>query len=642
MRGIGYVFAADDPYTFIDLDHCYEDLSGYLDGVSVGKGEKLAAQRIVDDLDSWTETSAGREGVHIVVRSSLDGLTGHKKHDVELYDRDRFMAITGDVIRQRPIREAQGAVTTLHRSVFGERDDAELPALKPPRTWTPEELACEVADIPNRAAEDSDFLKLWNGDMTEYDNDHSSADLALCGQLAYYCRRDPVLIEAAFSASALGRRDKWTKRKDYRERTIAKALADGGPTWISEAEVCAMFDDHTAEPAKPSLLLLGPHGSRFNLDDFIARPPEPKIIVDQYMLEDAGGLVAPGGTGKTTLALFEAVHIALGRSLYGRWVIKPGAALIVSAEDDRATILYRLHHICQQMDLSPEEYQRVAASVYVEDLSAINARLLTMRDGVLRPTALLQELIDLYHPAGLSYVHLDPVSLIGPGEESGNDGMAELMRTARRLSRELGAGVRLVHHVAKAVGREGILDQYAGRGGGAFADNARFIHQLVTVNDPEFTLHGRKYEVGIPETDIAEGNVLALMTHKLSYQQREPHPVFLKRDGFVFQHRHGVVASADAHMTLDARMERARGVVKYVLRRRGEGMALSRRDLDAADHLKALSMKREDVRSAVNLAIDTGLLEEAELPATDGRRGAPKTELRAGSGLLNPSPEGAK
>lgn len=628
LQGIGYVFSAQDPYTFIDLDHCYEELSGSLDGVSVGKDEKLAAQRIVDDLDSWTEMSAGRNGVHIIVRGSLDGLAGHKKHDVELYDRDRFMAITGDVVRQRSIRDAQDAVTTLHRSVFGDSNDVELPALTPTRDWTPDELAREVADIPNRAVADAEFLKLWRGDMSDYDNDHSSADLALCGQLAYYCRRDPVLIDHAFRASALMRK-KW-ERKDYRERTIAKALADDGPTWMSEAEVRALFD---ATPDKPGLLL-GPSGSRFAADAFIERPPEPKIIVDGYMLEDAGGLVAPGGTGKTTLALFEAVHIALGRDLYGREVVKPGAVLVVSAEDDRATILYRLHHICSQMQLSAEDYQRVASSIYVEDLSTTNARLLTMRDGVLRPTALLQELIALYHPAGLSYVHLDPVSLIGPGEESGNDGMAELLRTSRRLSRELGAGVRLVHHVAKAVSREKTLDQYAGRGGSAFADNARFIHQLVTVDGPDFALNGRKYRVGSPESDIAEGNVLALMTHKLSYQRREPHPVFLRRQGFVFEHRHGVVAAADAHMKLDARLDRARKLTNYVLRRKEEGLRLSARDLKVGpDHSRALGMTREDVRSAVDFALERGLLEEGESTAT-GRSGPPKKYLVAGSGLL--------
>lgn len=54
------------------------------------------------------------------------------------------------------------------------------------------------------------------------------------------------------------------------------------------------------------------------------------------------GFVAPGGTGKTTLILYEAICIALGLPLYGLEVKKPGPVLILTAEDSREMLLYRL------------------------------------------------------------------------------------------------------------------------------------------------------------------------------------------------------------------------------------------------------------------------------------------------------------
>src|SRR6267154_3963786 len=68
------------------------------------------------------------------------------------------------------------------------------------------------------------FKGLWTGDLTEYEGDQSRADLALIGMLAKNFSRDPNILESAFSASKLGQRDKWTKRLDYRKRTIDAAL----------------------------------------------------------------------------------------------------------------------------------------------------------------------------------------------------------------------------------------------------------------------------------------------------------------------------------------------------------------------------------------------------------------------------------
>ena len=72
--------------------------------------------------------------------------------------------------------------------------------------------------------------KLWMGDISEYGDDQSRADLGLLDMLALLFNRDPEKIEWAFSASKLGQRDKWTDREDYRKRTIAKAVTSSGGT----------------------------------------------------------------------------------------------------------------------------------------------------------------------------------------------------------------------------------------------------------------------------------------------------------------------------------------------------------------------------------------------------------------------------
>jgi RecA-family ATPase len=76
----------------------------------------------------------------------------------------------------------------------------------------------------------------------------------------------------------------------------------------------------------------------------------PDCIVEGYLYADVAVKVAPGSTGKTTQELFEAAHIVLGRTLYGRRVLKPGRVLILTAEDSREMLVARLQRICAALE----------------------------------------------------------------------------------------------------------------------------------------------------------------------------------------------------------------------------------------------------------------------------------------------------
>ena len=78
------------------------------------------------------------------------------------------------------------------------------------------------------------FVKLFrDGNMAAYNNDHSSADLALCNMLAFWTGRDASRMDELFRRSALYRQDKWN-RDDYRKETIDKAIAGCTNVYSSE------------------------------------------------------------------------------------------------------------------------------------------------------------------------------------------------------------------------------------------------------------------------------------------------------------------------------------------------------------------------------------------------------------------------
>jgi len=389
----------------------------------------------------------------------------------------------------------------------------------------------------------------------------------------------------------------------------------------SIARSIARYSTDAAPPA-----LLGPELARPTRAELTGAPYEAPVIVDGYLLKDAGGFVAPGGTGKSTLILYESIHIILGRPLYGRSIVRPGPTLFVTAEDSRAVVLSRLNWICRPLRLSDAEINKVLQNFYVEDISSTPTRLARVdRSGTVGATEFVDELVAKYANVRLSVVTFDPTSLIGPGETSGNDGMAELMRIARRVVHELSAAVRLVHHVSQNVARGGTTDQYAGRGGTAFADNSRSNHQLKLIRERRFEHEGAEYVIPgeISDAELHDNSVLAIFIHKMSYAKRDATPIILVRNGFAFRDVdiERVEHTPEAHARRDSAAVDA--VVLFV---RESASHLTKNAL-ATNYWRRLGLARDAVRKAVDEAVAGGRLEYADLPAAE-RQGSRQRYLK--------------
>jgi primase-polymerase (primpol)-like protein len=207
--GIGFVFAADDPYCGVDLDGCLDCDHEWLD---------VKSKEIVEELDSYAEISPSGTGVHVLVRGGWNG-DRNRNGSIEVYDHGRYFAMTGeklagtpwnpmprqrqlDELRVRLLPEKTTAVATFPRPVVA-RDDRE------------------VLERAFAAKNGMDFRRLWNGDTSGYGS-HSEADLALLSHLLWWSGGDVDQADRLFRSSGLYR-PKW-ERADYRERTIARAM----------------------------------------------------------------------------------------------------------------------------------------------------------------------------------------------------------------------------------------------------------------------------------------------------------------------------------------------------------------------------------------------------------------------------------
>jgi putative DNA primase/helicase len=212
--GIGFVFTETDPFCGIDLDHCRTD-----DGAIT-----LEAQSVISRLGSYTEISPSGAGIHLIVRSKLP-CRGRRNKQMEIYDSGRYFTITGErLVGTSPnVQDRQIEIDAIITEQF-----ASLP--RNPLGEMVKQLHITDAELIKRAMNARNgerFCRLWGGDTSDYDNDHSRADSALCCMLAYWTGRDNERLDRLFRRSGL-MRQKWdrpTGNSSYSELTIESALA---------------------------------------------------------------------------------------------------------------------------------------------------------------------------------------------------------------------------------------------------------------------------------------------------------------------------------------------------------------------------------------------------------------------------------
>ncbi|MDP9484716.1 MAG: AAA family ATPase [Actinomycetota bacterium] len=159
----------------------------------------------------------------------------------------------------------------------------------------------EIIALCRKARNAAKFLALYDaGDTTAYGDDASRADQALAGILAFYTQ-DPAQLERLFSASALGRRSKWS-RTDYRQRTIYMALSSLREKYTPPRKTHAS-DDQEATSDRPKT------PNPFQRSDLVGalergvKPPE--VLIEEVILAaKVHSIYSAGGTGKTFFAAY--------------------------------------------------------------------------------------------------------------------------------------------------------------------------------------------------------------------------------------------------------------------------------------------------------------------------------------------------
>lgn len=206
VAGVGFVPSPDDDFAGVDLDHCI-DQAGTI---------APWAQEIIQAVPSYTERSPSGTGIRIICRGTLPP-GRRKKGNLEVYDREHYLTLTGHHLDGTPtdIRDCAAALADLVKSMGPE------PAPKKMSNGHSRSANLPDEKLLAKALKNQKFSQLWAGDKSGYASS-SEADLALCGQIAFWVGPDPTRIGQWLKQSGLHREKH--ERDDYLERTIAKAL----------------------------------------------------------------------------------------------------------------------------------------------------------------------------------------------------------------------------------------------------------------------------------------------------------------------------------------------------------------------------------------------------------------------------------
>lgn len=363
---------------------------------------------------------------------------------------------------------------------------------------------------------------------------------------------------------------------------------------------------------------------------FAVMPPEPPALLPHLIPRTVGGAVGAGGSGKSTLELWGMIHCILGRPWLGQEWNDPGPCLYISGEDPVETIRYRIRRICDAMELNDVARHSVAERLFIEDVSGETLRLVQLGDrGNLTPTAHVDDIIDVYQSKNLAWVTLDPAIFFGPGERFINDGESELMRVGRRLSAGLGGcAVRFIHHTGQDAGRQKITDQYAGRGGSAFADNSRGMWVIVQ-HDSDTDEITRP--TSVRPIDVQDGRVIRIHVPKYSIGERYTKPLWIVRqfgDWFDFQY-HEAIEPTEAELKEQRNKEDCAMAMKvaeaahHYLDMLGPTAYPSMNDVvkGMSDQIDGRKVGRDKRTSLLTIAKAKGFIKQLKLPLDEPRHG---------------------
>jgi len=225
--GDGLGFMLGDGYIGIDIDKVSDDIMEY----SMDYHVNSMTADFLREISTYAEISPSKTGLHFIGKGEVPGERKRYKN-LEIYDKDRFFTVTGNVIKDRdrnkvinidselkPLYEkympkinkisAENKISPTLTFYKGEQDILDKLFYRGYFSYTGEDLR-----------------QIYYGNYESYFNSQSEADFFMLGRLLYYTSDTEKAISLMENSGL--KREKWYKRRgatDYIHYIANKAIA---------------------------------------------------------------------------------------------------------------------------------------------------------------------------------------------------------------------------------------------------------------------------------------------------------------------------------------------------------------------------------------------------------------------------------
>ncbi|WP_414898814.1 AAA family ATPase [Rhodovulum sp. YEN HP10] len=208
-------------------------------------------------------------------------------------------------------------------------------------------------------------------------------------------------------------------------------------------------------------------------------PPRPWVYGRHLIRKQVSVTVAPGGVGKSSLTICEALAMASGRELLGDWTAKGLKVWLYNLEDPRDEMERRIIAAMQHHNVRPEE---IAGRLFVDTgrERALSTAIQT-REGVQIIKPELAELAREIEAREIDVLVIDPFVSSHQASENDNGAIDLVAKEWARLADRCNCAIELVHHTRKTNGEEATTE--SGRGASALLAAARSGRVLNKMSD---------------------------------------------------------------------------------------------------------------------------------------------------------------
>ena len=216
-------------------------------------------------------------------------------------------------------------------------------------------------------------------------------------------------------------------------------------------------------------------------------PPRDWIYDKHFIRKFVSVTIAPGGLGKSSLVMAEALALALGHDLLGKYVKRPHRVWYWNLEDpmdelDRRIGAVRLHFDISEQDLEDR--------LFVNSGRETELKLAEMqpRGGIVIFEPVVENLICEIRRNKIDVLIVDPFVSCHSINENDNNAVDLIVKKFAKIADQANCAVELVHHSRKTGGEE--ISTESARGGKALTDASRDTRVLNRMTENEATKLG--------------------------------------------------------------------------------------------------------------------------------------------------------